>query len=213
VPFDGLMGLAQSGLSEQHTATPVESLAAQGLIEPIVAYKISRLEDGTNDGEITFGSANRHKINPAAIVTVPNVSQQGYWEAAMDAVTVDGQSVGLQGRTAILDTGTTVIIAPLPDAEAVHQRIIGSGPDGHGGFTVPCTFNQSVALTFAGMVFDIDSRDIVTQHVNATDCVSGISGTGFGTSDTEWLVGDVFLKNVYFITDQNPNQISLAKLA
>jgi len=134
----------------------------------------------------------------------------------MDDVTVDGQSVGLDGRTAILDTGTTLIVAPQADAEAVHNLITGSTSDGQGGFTVPCTFNQSVALTFGGSAFAIDPRDIAAQPVNANDptgdCVSGISGGSFGTSDTEWLVGDVFLKNAYYSTDVGKNQISLAKL-
>lgn len=217
VPFDGLMGLAQSTLSQQQTATPVEALASQGLIaDAITSYKISRSADNLNDGEITFGGLDQTKFDAATLVTTPNVNTQGFWEAAMDDVTVDGQSVGLNGRTSILDTGTTLIVAPQSDAEAVHQLITGSTSDGQGGFTVPCTFNQSVALTFAGAAFAIDPRDIATQPVNANDptgdCVSGISGGSFGTSDTEWLVGDVFLKNAYYSTDVGKNQISLAKL-
>jgi len=217
VPFDGLMGLAQSTLSQQQTATPVEALAAQGLIaDAITSYKISRSADNLNDGEITFGALDSTKFDAATLVTTPNVNQQGFWEAAMDDVTVDGQSVGLDGRTAILDTGTTLIVAPQADAEAVHNLITGSTSDGQGGFTVPCTFNQSVALTFGGSAFAIDPRDIAAQPVNANDptgdCVSGISGGSFGTSDTEWLVGDVFLKNAYYSTDVGKNQISLAKL-
>ena len=48
----------------------------------------------------------------------------------MDAVTVDGQDLGLQGRTAILDTGTTLILLAsgmtivIPDyeCEKAHMR-------------------------------------------------------------------------------------------
>jgi hypothetical protein len=43
-------------LSEQKTDTPPEALAKAGLIDKaIVSYKISRLADNKNDGEITFG--------------------------------------------------------------------------------------------------------------------------------------------------------------
>ena len=75
-PFDGLMGLAQSVrsfspstvsfistyylkiLSEQQTPTPIEALAAAGLVPAaITSYKISRVADNKNDGEITFGYA------------------------------------------------------------------------------------------------------------------------------------------------------------
>lgn len=215
-PFDGLMGLAQSTLSEQGVLTPIEAMAKAGLVPAaITSYKISRLADNKNDGEITFGGLDTTKFNPATLVTLPNVSKQGFWESAMDSVSVDGTDLGLTGRTAILDTGTTLIIAPPADALAVHQAIAGAASDGQGGFTVPCTTNASVALTFGGATFAIDTRDLAFQPVDPTnptgDCVSGISAGNIGGAQ-EWLVGDVFLKNAYFSTDVTKNTLSLAQL-
>jgi len=215
-PFDGLMGLAQSTLSEQKTLTPVEALAQQGLIsDAITSYKISRLADQKNDGEVTFGGLDQTKFDPATLTTFANVNKQGFWEGDMPSVTVNGQDTGLQGRTAILDTGTTLIIAPAQDAATIHQAITGAQSDGQGGFTVPCTTTDSVALTFGGTSFTIDPRDLAQLPVNPQDptgtCVSGISSGNIGGAN-EWLVGDVFLKNAYFSTDVTKNQISLAKL-
>jgi len=216
VPFDGLMGLAQSTLSEQQTLTPIESLAAANLVAaPIMGFKIPRLADAKNDGEITFGGLDTSAFVANTLVDIPNVSTTGFWEGAMDAVSVDGTDLGLAGRTAILDTGTTLIVAPPADAAAVHAAIPGAKNDGQGGFTVPCTTSASVALTFGGTSFAIDSRDIAVQPVDATDptgdCVSGISSGEVGAA-TEWLVGDVFLKNAYFSTNVAANTVSLAKL-
>ena len=43
-------------LSEQKTLTPIEAMAKAGLVnDAITSYKISRLADNKNDGEITFG--------------------------------------------------------------------------------------------------------------------------------------------------------------
>ncbi|EIN09725.1 aspartic peptidase A1 [Punctularia strigosozonata HHB-11173 SS5] len=216
VPFDGIMGLAQSTLSEQQVLTPPESLAQAGLInDAIVSYKISRLQDEKNDGEVTFGGLDDTKFDANTLVTFDNVNTQGFWEGAMDAVTVDGTDTGLQGRTAILDTGTTLVVAPPADAAAVHQLITGAKSDGQGGFTVPCTTNASVALSFGGQTFAINPVDLKFSPVDPTDlsgdCVSGISSGQIGGA-TEWLVGDVFLKNAYFSTDVTKNQISLATL-
>jgi hypothetical protein len=216
VPFDGLMGLAQSTLSEQQTLTPIESLAAANLVAaPIMGFKIPRLADNLNDGEITFGGLDTAAFDGSTLIDIPNVSTTGFWEGAMDAVSVDGNDLGLQGRTAILDTGTTLIVAPPADAATVHAAIPGAKNDGQGGFTVPCTTSASVALTFGGTSFAIDSRDIAVQPVDATDptgdCVSGISSGEIGAA-TEWLVGDVFLKNAYFSTNVAANTVSLAKL-
>jgi hypothetical protein len=217
VPFDGLMGLAQSTLSEQGVATAPESLASAGLIsDAITSFKISREADDLNDGEITFGGLDPTKFDSNTLTTFDNVNTQGFWEGNMDSVTVDGTDSGLQGRTAILDTGTTLIVAPPDDATAVHQLIQGAQSDGQGGFTVPCQTNASVALSFGGTSFAIDPRDIAVQPVDANDptgdCVSGISSGEVGAA-TEWLVGDVFLKNAYFSVDVGKNAISLAKLA
>jgi len=215
-PFDGLMGLAQSSLSEQDTPTPIESLASAGLVpDSIVSYKISRLADDKNDGEITFGALDTTKFDPNTLVTVPNVNTEGFWEAALDAATVNGVDTGLTGRTTILDTGTTLMVLPAADAQTIHNQIQGAQSDGQGGFTVPCNLTDSVALTYSGQVFAIDPRDIAFSPVDPNnpsgDCTSGITSGNIGGA-TEWLVGDVFLKNAYFSTDVSKNTVSLAKL-
>lgn len=102
---DGLMGLAQGTLSNQGVLTPVEALAkAGGIKASITSFKISRLADQKNDGEVTIGGLDETKFDPATLATLPNVNKAGFWEGAMDAVTVDGKDTGLAGRTAILDT-------------------------------------------------------------------------------------------------------------
>ncbi|EKM78686.1 hypothetical protein AGABI1DRAFT_114293 [Agaricus bisporus var. burnettii JB137-S8] len=215
-PFDGLMGLAKSDLSQQRVPTPIEALAGQGAVKAaVIGYKISRLSDGKNDGEITFGDVDPTKFDAASVVKLPNVNQQGFWEVKMDAVSVNGQDLNLAGRSAILDTGTTLIIAPQADADVIHAAIQGSQSDGQGGFTVPCNTQASVALTFGGTAFKINPVDIAFQPLDPNDpngdCISGISAGNIGGAQ-EWLVGDVFLKNAYFSTDVDQNEVSLADL-
>jgi hypothetical protein len=59
-----------------------------------------------------------------------------------------------------------------------------------GGFTVPCTTTDSVALTFGNTSFAIDPRDIAQSPVDPNnptgDCTSGISSGNVGGA-TEWL--------------------------
>jgi hypothetical protein len=81
----------------------VESLAQNGLInDAITSFKLSRLADQKNDGEVTFGGLDQTKFDPSSLVTFDNVNTQGFWEGDMPSVTVNGQDAGLQGRTAIL---------------------------------------------------------------------------------------------------------------
>ena len=150
--FDGLMGLAQSGLSNQDVPTPVESMALQGLIkEAIVSYKISRSADGLNDGEITFGGLDPSKFDPNTLTTLPNKSPIGFWQADVDSISVNGKDMGFPaGITAILDTGTSLVFGPRSNVTAIHNQIQGSRVDDQAGFVVPCDLTESVALTFGG---------------------------------------------------------------
>jgi len=188
--FDGLMGLAKSILSDQRIPTPVESLAEKGLINAaITSYKISRTSDGLNDGEITFGGLDQSKFDPNTLVTLPNINKDGFWEANFE-VSVDGQDLGLSGRSAILDTGTTLMLAPASDAEALHGKIPGAKSDGQGGFVIPCTNSAVVSLTFGGRTFDINPIDLLFAPVDQNDlqgdCISGIS-SGEIAGPTQWL--------------------------
>ncbi|KAJ9479187.1 putative Saccharopepsin (putative) [Pseudozyma hubeiensis] len=215
VPFDGLMGLARSELSNAGQPTPIDALYKEGKVQaPVMGYHLGRVADGYNDGEVTFGGVDPAKYT-GNITEIDNVSTKGFWEAAIDQISVSGNDLGLSGRTAILDTGTTLIVAPQSDADAVHAQIKGSKSDGQGGYTIPCTTTDQVALTFGGTQFPIDTRDMLFLPVDANDltgdCVSAISAGNVGQQN-EWLVGATFLKNAYFATNTKANKIGLAKL-
>ena len=187
--FDGIMGLAKSSLSTIPDApTPVEVLAKKGLIkEAITSYKISRLSDGHNDGEIMFGGLDQSKFDPKTLVTMPNVNKDGYWEADLAGASVDGKDLGFKGRTAIFDTGSTLLTIPEPDAGKIHAKIPGTKSDGQGGYLVPCTTTAVVSFTIGNQKFDINPLDLlfgpVDQNNLKGDCYSGI------------IPGDVLAKN------------------
>lgn len=95
----------------------IESLQKAGLVkDAITSYKLSRLSDGKNDGEITFGYLDPSKYQASTLVTVDNVSPQGFWQASIEGVNIGGTDMGWTNRSAILDTGTVCIsnIYPLP---------------------------------------------------------------------------------------------------
>lgn len=213
--FDCLMGLAQSTLSEQKNPTSVEALAKQGLIqEAIVSYKLSRVSDKKNDGEITLGGKDPSKFDPKTVATMPNVNTNGFWEATVEATSLDGNDLAFKGRTAILDTGTTLMVMPKTDATSIHKLIPGSKSDRNGGFTIPCTTNASLEFTFGGKPFPVQASDLLFLPVDPNDltgdCQSGISGGDIG-GPTQWLLGAAFLKNAYFTTDVGKNSIDLAQ--
>ncbi|ORY29022.1 aspartic peptidase domain-containing protein [Naematelia encephala] len=212
VPFDGLMGLSFSSLSQQNTSTPIESLAAAGLvIQAVMGFALGRVADGENDGEIIFGQPDTSKFDPAMTQVLPVSSESGFWQVAMADVTVNGQSTA-QTRQAILDTGTSLMIAPSADAIAFHAQIQGAQASANGMFTIPCTSEAAITMTFGDTAFQIDARDLIFQPVSNDlqgDCISSLS-SGTVVDDVTWLLGDTFLKNVYFTTNVEQRTVELS---
>ncbi|WWC99551.1 hypothetical protein V866_006455 [Kwoniella sp. B9012] len=206
VPFDGLK------LSNQGVQTPLESLASTGLIKnPILGIALGRLTDGENNGELVFGQANNAKLDATTTQTLQVTSQEGFWQVDMAAVTIDGTDA-VTGRQAILDTGTSLMIAPPADAAAFHAQINGAADVGGGMFSIPCTIDQEITMTFGNVAFQIDVRDLLFQPLSddlTGDCLSSLSA-GTIKDDVTWLLGDSFLKNVYMTTNSEDLTVQLS---
>lgn len=213
IPFDGLMGTAKSSLSSQKVMTPIEAMAKAGLISgAFIGYSLGRVSDNQNIGQATFGGVDQTKFT-GNLTMFRNVNTKGFWEGEMATILVNGQVV-LKQKTGILDTGTTLIIAPPADAQALHARIPGASSDGKGGYLIPCTNKAKVALSFGGVPFEINPVDLTFQPTTtdlSANCISAISSGTVG-GPNQWLLGDTFLKNVYFATDATHNEMGMAAL-
>ena len=131
------------------------------------------------------------KFDSSTLATFDNVNTLGFWEGSIDSVSLNGADLGLSGRTAILDTGTTLMVLPQADAEAILSGVDGAESDGQGGFVVPCDTTASLALTFGGQEFTIEPTDFAIQPVSGASannlCTCGITSGNIGGA-TEWLV-------------------------
>ncbi|KAF7301321.1 Acid protease [Mycena indigotica] len=206
---DGLMGLSKSGLSTQGVPTPVEALRNLGFFKSaITSYRLPRLIDNENNGEVTFGGLDETKFDPSTRVDI-NASNSSFWIIPLEGVSVDGQSVAVNSTEALMDNGTTLLVVPTADAVALHSQIPGAKQQGSGQFSIPCDTTTNVSLRFGGRDFAIDPKDLVfaSRGRKTGDCTSGIGSF----DDDKWLVGDTFLKAVYFSTNVDANTVTLAK--
>ncbi|WFD29828.1 hypothetical protein MSPP1_000841 [Malassezia sp. CBS 17886] len=221
IPFDGLMGLGGSSLSIMGDDTAIEALfKANQVSAPIVGYRLGRVADGTNRGQITFGAVDESQVS-GSLSEFDNENKNGYWEIRIDDVKIGSQSVmgrskkrGGNKHMATLDTGTSLIVAPKAQADAIHNAIPGASPDGQGGYTLPCTVNKHLSFTFSGKTYTVDARDLLFSPSNGNlqgTCVSAVT-TGDTQGGSGWLLGAAFLKNVYFATNSKSNTVALGKL-
>lgn len=124
IDADGICGMAFSSIAQDNGTTFFESLVAAGTVDTDeFGFYLGRLASGTeNDSELTLGGRDSTKYS-GEFITVP-VSSQTYWQVALDKVTVDGSSGGLNTKgQAAIDTGTTVVLAPTTAAKEIMNKI------------------------------------------------------------------------------------------
>ncbi|RIB30112.1 aspartic peptidase domain-containing protein [Gigaspora rosea] len=192
------MGMALDQISAEQAITPFSNMVSQKSVEnPFFGFHLQRSKDKGDTGSLTLGGVDNSKF-VGNITFSKLVNKKGFWEIKLDDASVNGKALDFNGRNAIIDTGTTLVIIPLQDAEKIHKQIPGATKI-NGQFVVPCNTNVNVAFTFAGVSYNINPRDLAFQPTGTNNtCASGISA-GNIDGNTTWLVGDVFLKNVYSV--------------
>ena len=208
--MDGILGLGR-GKSASQLGAPqlMEGLATGGLIdEKVYGVYLSRAADGHNDGEINFGGVNKELVE-GDMNWVPSVdNDNGFWEVEVRDAGVDDTMVGFTSKSAIIDTGTSYMFLPAPDALALHKLVKGYSQEGE-TFTVPCDTKVELKIQFGATSYGISTKDWVGGTTKG-GCRSNIFGRKtFG--EDQWLLGDVFLKNVYAGFDLDGGKVGFGK--
>jgi hypothetical protein len=215
-PMDGIVGLGRL----QNVADNTEGVKAPTLVDVLVSQNVIsskqigiHLSGGTdtlNDGEITFGAADASVIDGALSYVPALANDDGFWEVPVTGASVNGKPTAIQqGATAILDSGTSFMLLPPADADALNLQIPGAVANGE-TYAVPCDSSALVTLTIAGQQWAIDPKNYVgVQSGNA--CASNIvAHQTFGA--TQWLLGETFLKNVYTLFDYDGARVGFGNL-
>lgn len=206
--MDGILGIGRGDNVQGTIEAPqvMDVLKTSNIIgAKLYGIHLNRGKDGVLDGELNLGEPNKERydgdLNYMKIVE----NDSGFWEIGVDNVGVDGTELGIAGKSAIIDTGTSFILMPEPDATSVHDLIPNYKKSGE-TYTVPCDTTQVVWLEFGGQKYNISTKDYIGGEAGDGNCKSNIIGRKtFG--DNQWLVGDVFLKNVYSVFDFDNSQV------
>lgn len=207
-PIDGILGLGRSGTAGWTIPSFMDVVAKNKYTTSnIVGFSLSRASDNKKDGEVNFGTVDTSKFDGNISYTATNAD---IWTIPMDDVYVNGQATGLTNKAATIDTGTTYILIPPADAKTLFARIPGSSQSGE-NYIIPCNSTATLELSFSGIKYSIEPEDYIGAS-STGGCVSTIVGhQSSGAND--WLVGDVFLKNVYSVFDFDNGQIGFGTLS
>lgn len=201
-PIDGILGLGRSHAAGWTIPSFMDAVAQQNLLKSnLVGFSLSRASDDDHDGSVTFGNVDTTKFDGNISYTNINANS---WTIPMDDAYVDGKACGFSGKSATIDTGTTYIMVPPADAEKLFALVPGSSKSGE-NYMIPCGTDVSLELSFSGKKYTISPKDYIGSR-SADGCISTIVGHQSSGENT-WLVGDVFLKNVYSVFDFDNGQI------
>ncbi|RPB04184.1 acid protease [Choiromyces venosus 120613-1] len=209
-PIDGIMGLGFQNASQQNVPTILDELVNNRFIdEKLFAIALARHTDAVNDGVVNFGAIDADLFE-GQLNFIPSVSQHGLWEIKVDDISIDGRGAGLSGRTAVIDSGTSLVLLPPADALKLHAIIPGAETNGD-TFAVPCDTTSNIEFTFGGVKYKVPPQDYVSDKINAEKniCQSLVAGRQI-LGKNMWLLGDVFLKNVYSVFDLDNGRVGLA---
>ncbi|KAG0298753.1 hypothetical protein BGZ96_007628 [Linnemannia gamsii] len=173
-------------------------------------------------GEITFGGANAARYKEP--ITYVNCVGQTPWMLSVTAMNVGGRAIATGGAEATIDTGTSLMVVPETVADAIHAAIPNSFKSAEYGWFVPCEGNIPITITFGNFVTTIPYKSFAIQDNYATlntgriICLSSaMYPMGATVPIKDWLLGAVFLKNMYSIYDFDPSipggRIGFAQLA
>lgn len=194
-PPDGLMGMAFQAISNSNSPPVFQTMIADGqTTSPVFGFTL--LDNG---GELFLGgtdtSAFTGSLTFTSLITTP-----AFWEINTQSVSVGGRAVITRAQDSIVDTGTTLLIVDPASARSIYAAVPGSADAsrtiGSGFFTVPCNaVPDNISFTLGGKAFTLSADSLNFGQVSAgsSQCVGGIVGDDEGF----WILGDVFLRNVY----------------
>ncbi|KAF9901647.1 hypothetical protein EC991_005834 [Linnemannia zychae] len=167
--------------------------------------------DYTAGGEITFGGVDTTKFS-GHISFVDCVGKRP-WSIPVGGMTVGGTKINVNGAVAAIDTGTTAMLVPRAAADSINGAIPGSirAATQGGLWYMPCSGDTEITMTFGAITVKIPYTHLALQSARSKTqqgdyCLSAVMfPTGQTAVIQEWLIGDVFLKNVYSVFDFGTN--------
>ncbi|XP_062852494.1 nothepsin isoform X2 [Trichomycterus rosablanca] len=216
--FDGVLGLSYPTLAEEVGMPVFDNMMIQNKLEkPIFSFYLSK--NGTTDlgGELLLGGVDEDLFVPP-INWLP-VTLKGYWQIKIDGVRVQGSAAFCHSHSchAIVDTGTSLITGPTAYI-LILQQLIGATPTPFGEYLLDCNRISSlpvVSLVLNGVEYNLPAEAYIHKEVmnDREVCISGFQAADIASPvGPLWILGDVFLAQVYSIYDRGEDRVGFAHL-
>jgi len=216
---EGVLGLGMGENTQNSTTSAIEAILTQAGLRRRFSFFSGRKDQpsmltlgGYHDG---FVRQNVDDLKEVAIL--PEASRHGSWRFALPAISFAGKQATT--RTAVLDSGTSMILLPRKDESFVRyiqKLVLANGllyacrPQ---GYVVVCGILPSLPalrITVKGTDNKYQMRLLGASDffINMTDSGGNFYLLGIDTADVDDIIlGDVFLKRHYAMFDADARSV------
>lgn len=220
--FDGILGLGLQHTSVDNLPAVTTSILKSGEFSQNNYFSVFLPSNPNIVGEIRFGGLNPNHYQ--GDINWFNLTGSGYWEINLDNYQMDWDMSDLVGEngvdvysskfSAILDTGTSLIVAPKKEAYNIAEHTgAKASPLNPSVFMVECANKSSlpnINFNFGNShQVSLTPDDYLIEQ--SGQCILGITGSDM-LGNSRWILGDVFLRKCYSIFNFGDKQIGLADL-
>jgi phytepsin len=194
--FDGILGLGFASIAVTG-ATPwwYHAVDSKLVDEPVFAFYLNRVPGG--DGELPLGGVDeKHYKGDFNYVPLTN---ETYWEFAMDGVAVGGSKFCVGGCRAIADSGTSLLAGPTKEVKKINEAIGAVGV-----FTGEC---DQVVQQYGPAIIDK-----VINKLSPQEICQGVGLCGNGTSSLKCLACEGAAELVKKAAESNRSITEIEKL-
>ncbi|KAJ1971689.1 aspartic proteinase precursor [Dimargaris xerosporica] len=209
--FDGILGLGYDTISVNKIVPPFYHMVDQGLVdEPVFSFYLTNTNQGNDaKGVMTLGGID--KSHYKGEITYADVRRKGYWEVDLEGARLGDIAIDLDGDSAAIDTGTSLIALRSTLADLINEEI-GATKSWNGQYTLDCKKLDSLkdfVFKFGGREFPLTPYDYTLQVQG--QCISAFMGLDLPDKlKNLWIVGDAFLRKYYTVYDLGKNRVGFA---
>jgi len=212
--YDGVVGLGFQSISEINQPPLFQTLVSQQQLPTRQqAFSFYINDEGA---ELYLGGIDTSKF--LGSITYAGLVEESYWPVTSS---VYSNGVFLQSMYGVMDTGLSIIVGYEPLVDPLYATISGSvscssnpnfcGSGYTGYYAIPCANIPTVSLSFGGSPqFAISPADFNLGPVPSQSgyCFGAVVEKDLGLN--AWILGTVFLKNVYTIYDVKNSRMGFA---
>jgi len=203
VPFDGILGLSLPQMAEGPAFSVLDMLVQSKVLSKGL-FAVFFGNDG-EQSEITFGSYKKEQMATElfwAPVTIP-----GYWQVAMDDITLDNKNLGLcsgQHKCQVaVDTGTSLLAGPSEVVSTLIEKL---------QVADDCSNLQSLpdlGFIVGDHILNLKAEDYVSE--NSDRCSVGLMSLDIPPPKGPlFIFGDPFLRKYYTVYDREKMRVGFA---